>query len=143
MNLIERVTATQATIDDFLFKPFEWGTADCGQLAGSHLERLNIAAPKPRNYSTELGAKRALSDLGATSMEDLCDALGLERIAPAAAVVGDLLGFPGGTEEDQWTALGVHTGGDKLIGFADSGNGDGVRCEWGPVSIATVAWRVG
>lgn len=145
MNLIERVKATQETIDTFVGLPFEWGVGDCGQLAGQHLEALGIETPLARvaGYTTEIGARRAIRKLDANSMEDVVDALGFERIAPAAALVGDLVGFPGGRDEDHaWTALGVHTGGDRIIGFADP-DGSGGACHWGPVSICTVAWRVG
>jgi len=142
-SLIDRVTHTQATIDAFLYRPFAWGSADCAHLAGSHVERFGVqtALGEVGKYATERGAKRKLRSLGVTSMEELADAAGFERIPPASALVGDLVGFPGGQEGDEWTALGVHVGGDRIMGFADP-DGAGARCEYGPVSICTVAWRV-
>jgi hypothetical protein len=141
ISIIERVNATQKTINDFLFKSFEWGACDCAHLVTAHLAELNLPTrlTEAGNYSTELGAKRAMKRLGAKSLEDFLDAMGFERIPVASAVAGDIIGLPGGTEEHQWTALGVHTG-DRILAFADSG--DGVRCEWGPISVCTVAWRV-
>lgn len=143
-SLIERVAATQATTDEYHERPFKWGEGDCARLAASHLFNLGIATQLDRagNYSTERGALRALKRLGASSMEDLADQLGFARIAPAAAIVGDIVGFPGGREDAPWTALGIHCGGDKILGFADP-DGSGARCEYGPVSVCTTAWRVG
>jgi len=144
MNLIDRVAATQTTIDTYHERPFVWGSGDCAHLAADHLAALQIETrlSEAASYSTEIGAKRALRKLGAASMEDLADALGFDRIAPASAIVGDLVGFPGGREGAEWTAIGVHVGGERIMGFADP-DGSGARCEFGPVSVCTVAWRVG
>lgn len=140
MNLLERVTATQKTIDEFLDVEFQWGKFDCANLAATHVENFGFETVrgKARKYKTELGAKRAMHLLGCSSMEDFVDAYGFERIAPAATLPGDLVGFPGGAEDDVWTALGVVIdAGERLIGFAN-----GV-CMVGPTNVATVAWRVG
>lgn len=143
MNLVERSDGTQITIDNFAHQPFEWGKFDCGQLVGAHLEGLGISTPlvAAGNYKTERGAKLAIARVGAKSMEDIIDALGFERIAPASAITGDVVGFPGGTEEKPWTALGVHVGGDRVMGFADV-LGEGATCEFGPIDVCSVAWRV-
>lgn len=139
MNLLDRVEGTQKTINQFFDKPFEWGTADCAILAATHLENFGYETVmrNARGYSTAIGAKRALHDLGAQSMEDLVDSYGFERIPPAAALPGDIVGFPGGEEDNEWTALGVVTDpGLTLIGFANG------RCMKGPTHVCTVAWRV-
>lgn len=145
MNLIARVENTQNTIDTWLDREFIWGTADCGQMVGGHLEAMGITTPLATagSYKTEIGAKRVMSRLGASSMEDFLDRLGFERIPPATAIVGDIVGFPGGRDEDhQWTALGVHTGSDKILGFA-AADGEAAIVRVGPVSVATMAWRIG
>ena len=138
MNLIERVTHTQTTIDKFHGATFKWGEADCAQLAGQHVEnfgRTTRLSECPK-YVSEKGAKRALSRLGVKTMEDLADAMNFERIAPASAIVGDIVGLPGGTEEEPWTALGIHCGGERILAFANG------TCEYGPVSVCSVAWRL-
>jgi hypothetical protein len=144
MNLIARVDATQKTIDHWLDAEFEWGSSDCGQMVGSHLEMLGFKTPlsDAGNYTTELGAKRVMRKLGASSMEDFLDKLGFERIAPASAITGDVVGFPGGSEGKEWTALGVHVGTDKIVGFAAAPDEVAI-VRAGPVSVCTVAWRVG
>jgi hypothetical protein len=142
-NLIERVETTQKTIDHWLGQEFEWGVADCGQMVGWHLEQTGMTTPlkDARAYTTDIGAKRAMRALGADSMEDFIDRLGFERIAPAMAIVGDIVGLPGGTDDDQWTALAIHTGQDKILAFA-AAEGDVARVHSGSASVATIAWRV-
>lgn len=142
-NLIERVDNTQKTIDYWQSQTFEWGTADCGQMVGWHLEQAGISTPlkDARAYTTEIGAKRAMKALGANSMEDFIDRLGFERIAPASAIVGDVIGLPGGTPDEEWTALGVHLGTDRILAFA-AAEGDVARVHSGSASVATIAWRV-
>ena len=144
MELIARVIGTQKTSDKWLDQDFKWGTADCGQMVGDHLDSLGFTSPlsKAKPYKTELGARRVMKKLGASSMEDFLDQLGFDRIAPAAALPGDIVGFPGGTDDHEWTALGIHVGGDKIAGFA-AADGENAIVRIGPVSVCTVAWRVG
>ncbi len=144
MTLIARVEATQNTIDKWLDKTFEWGSADCGQMVASHLQEFGLTTPLEAagRYSTELGAQRAVRKTGAKTMEDIVDQMGFTRISPASAIVGDIVGFPGGRDEDHvWTALGVHTGSDKIIGFA-AAPGEEAVVRAGPVSVCTVAWSM-
>ncbi|MBB4859471.1 hypothetical protein HNO88_002800 [Novosphingobium chloroacetimidivorans] len=139
MKLLERVQNTQKTIDEFYGQPFSWGSADCAILAARHLENMGFETvrEKARNYTTEIGARRAMTALGCASMEDFVDQYGFARIPPASALPGDLVGFPGGEDERPWTALGVMVdSGEHLIGFA---NGEVMR---GPSHVCTVAWRV-
>lgn len=139
MTLLDRVENTQKTIDEFFGQPFEWGKADCAILAGRHLESMGFETllSKARHYSTEIGARRAMTALGCRSMEDFVDAYGFERIPPAMALPGDVVGFPGGDDDRPWTALGIAIdAGEHLIGFA---NGEVMR---GPAQVCTVAWRV-
>lgn len=139
MTLLERVERTQRTIDEFFGQPFRWGRADCGILAGRHLENMGFTTrlSEARRYTTEIGARRAMTALGCSSMEDFIDAYGFERIPPAMALPGDIVGFPGWSDERPWTALGVMVdAGEHLIGFA---NGEIMR---GPSHVCTVAWRV-
>jgi len=139
MTLLDRVTRTQRTIDEFYSQPFKWGVRDCGILAARHLENMGFATrlSEARHYSTELGARRAMKALGCTSMEDFIDAYNFERIPPASALPGDIVAFPGGDDNAPWSALGVMIdSGEHLIGFA---NGAVMR---GPSHVCTTAWRI-
>ena len=142
MNLLTRAEKTQATIDAYFQKPFEWGTCDCAHLATDHLAQFGYATrlKEAGNYRTEFCAIRALKRLGYHDLADIGDAMGLERIPPAMALAGDVVGLPGGTDEHSWTAIGIALGGGRVLAFADIGNGP--RAEWGPISACTIAWRV-
>jgi hypothetical protein len=88
-SLIERVAVTQATRDAFA-RPFEWGIADCLTMAHAHLSAFGYMLPTIPRYRTAQGARSALKRQSALSLADLLDR-NLVRIAPAAALVGDLI----------------------------------------------------
>lgn len=138
MNLFVRAEATQKTIDQFYDQPFEWGVADCAILACRHLDNLGIANPldKVIGYTDEKGARKALVKLGVKGMEELADKQGFERIAPAAAILGDLVAIPGGEEGNEWLGLGVALANGRILAFAND------KAMIGPVEVATIAWRV-
>lgn len=119
-EMIRRVAAAQSTKDQWVGRVFRWGRSDCARLAASHLraagfERAAAALfATAGSYSTALGARRALRKAGFASLTDALDALGLERIAPASARVGDLVQ---GAAGDDLPALGVALGNGALVGF--------------------------
>jgi hypothetical protein len=95
-------------------------------MAAHLLHQYGVAVPvmKGLKYSTEAGAARALKRTGFADLIDAVDALGLERIAPAAARTGDLIGMPC---DGPWgCALTVAVGNGRVFGFLD-GNSLPVR----------------
>ena len=88
--------AAQACIDRFVGKPYEPGKRDCAILAAHLLHQYGVAVPvmKGLRYSTEAGAIKSLKRTGCRDIMQAVDKLGLQRIAPAAAMVGDLVGLP-------------------------------------------------
>lgn len=89
---------------------------------------------KGLKYSTETGAVRALKRTGFADLIEAVDALGLERIAPAAAKTGDLVGMPC---EGPWgCALTVAVGNGRVFGFLDG------MAQVQIPSAFTAAWRV-
>lgn len=109
--------AAQACIDRFSGKAYEPGKRDCAILAAHLLHQYGIKVPamKGRTYRTEAGAVRALRRTGFATLIEAVDALGLQRIAPAAAKTGDLVGMPC---EGPWgCALAVAVGNGRLLGF--------------------------
>ncbi|MBM3927857.1 MAG: hypothetical protein FJ335_05275, partial [Sphingomonadales bacterium] len=95
--MVRRAAAAQATLDTWSKRPFKLGTSDCIRMTADHLRRLGRAVklPSSGSYRTVNGAVKALGARGFASLEDAIDSLGLERIAPAAAVVGDIVMLPG------------------------------------------------
>lgn len=94
--MLKRARAVQACMDRFAFKTVSPGVRDCGKLASHVLHMMGRPAGLlngTRSKSWD-GALRYMSAKGFTSLVDMVDALGLERIAPAAALPGDLIAMP-------------------------------------------------
>lgn len=98
-DLVSRVGAAQATLDQWRGKPFKLGRADCARVAASHLRRSGrkVKLPASGSYGTVRSAMKKLAELGYADMLDALDKLGLERIPPAAALPGDLIAIPTGS----------------------------------------------
>jgi hypothetical protein len=135
--MVQRTAAAQATFDRFHGRAFAWGQADCARMVAFHLRKLGLTprlAPAG-SYRTALSARRALTRAGHDSLAAALDALGLERIAPAAALVGDVLALPG---EDALGALVVALGNGRVLGWHPDAAGAEVLQ---PLAF-DAAWRV-
>lgn len=134
--LERRAAAAQATLDRFKDVPFEFGRRDCAQLVKFHLRRLGhqVRVAKAGSYSSLLGARRALRRLGHADLLELMDAR-FARIAPAAALVGDVIALPG---TDGLGALTVYVGNGRVLGFHEEVVGATVL----QPSDYVAAWRV-
>ncbi|MDB5458158.1 MAG: hypothetical protein JWP92_3743 [Caulobacter sp.] len=138
MSLQARQLALSATVEHFMARPFAFGKTDCVRMAAFHLRKMGHrpSLVKAGSYSSLIGAMRALRRTGFASLPDALDAMGLPRIAPAAALVGDLLALPG---EDALHALQVVAGNGRVFGFhADSET----ACFLQPTLSVAMAWRV-
>jgi hypothetical protein len=128
--------AAQACLDRFGGKTYEPGKRDCAILAAHLLHQYGVSVPvmKGMRYSTEAGAIKALKRTGCRDIIAVVDALGLQRIAPAAARTGDLVGLPC---DGPWgCALTVAVGNGRLLGFFE-----GVCHVFQPQTYVA-AWRV-
>lgn len=135
--LIRRRDAAQATLDAWSKRPMKIGTADCVRMAASHLRRLGykVKLPPAGSYRTVNSALKALKGAGHESIEAALDAMGLERITPAAAIVGDLILLPAAHELG---ALTVVMGNGRVAGWHED-YADGVVVMQPIETIA--AWR--
>jgi hypothetical protein len=120
--MTRRVAAAQATLDHFEGKPFAWGSCDCSRIIAWHLRKLGHKPGVARfgNYRTALGARAALTRGGFASLADVIDAIGLPRIAPAAALVGDIVQ---GESGDPFGAMGIYLGNGAMLGFHEDAPG--------------------
>lgn len=93
--MLRRQEATQATVDAYQRQPLELGKRDCARMTASHLKRLGhaVSLAKAGGYSTPIGAARALRKIGCRDLGEALDQLGLVRIPPARAVMGDVFGL--------------------------------------------------
>lgn len=92
----KRARAVQSCMDRFAFKMVEPGVRDCGKLAAHALHGMGRKAKLLNGWKGKswASALRYLEAQGFASLVDLVNAMGLERIAPAAALPGDLIGLP-------------------------------------------------
>jgi hypothetical protein len=115
-HMDRRVRLTNATVRQFQGREFRWGACDCARIAAWHLRqfghRPQIA--KAGSYKSALGAGAALKRAGFATLADGIDAVGLPRIMPAEAWVGDLVM---GESGDAFGALGIYLGNGAMLGF--------------------------
>lgn len=117
IEMIRRQQAAQATVDRFLDQPYELGKNDCVRLAAFALRKMGRRPQlgKAGSYSSTIGAVRALKRAGFATLAEAMDALGLDRIAPAAALPGDILLVPAEGPFDG--ALHVAVGNRRTISY--------------------------
>lgn len=137
-----RQAAAQATVARFDGRALAWGRDDCARMAAFHIKRLGhkVSLAKAGSYHSAAGAVRAIRRAGHASLASAVDAHGLPRIAPARAMMGDLIGLradgaPDDASEGGWVALMVCLGNGRALGFLEG------RCGViQPLEIA-IAWR--
>ncbi|HWU03178.1 MAG TPA: hypothetical protein VN222_10600 [Novosphingobium sp.] len=121
--LIQRARAAEATLEEWRARPWRMGEADCVRMTASHLRRLGyrIRLPAARSYRTAKTALAALARAGHASIPAALDALGLERITPAAALAGDIIQMPadpeGAAGADQLATLTIAMGNGRVMGW--------------------------
>lgn len=139
--LKRRVEIAQEALDTFAGQPFAWGTNDCARLAALVLRR---AGYKPKlsqfgDYRSDRAARKALKARGMTSVLDWIDSVGVMRIAPAAALPGDLIAFPG---VGGWDGLAVALGNGRVLAFSSEVEANGCAVIAARLELATAAWSV-
>ncbi len=139
-DLLKRVAAVEAARARFQDALFAWGLADCVQMAAFHLAALDKPALDLKPYTSRFGALRRLREAGFSSLVEAVEARAAP-IAPAAALVGDLVGFEGpGDGPLDYCALALCAG-PHAFGFAAPDASAG-RFTALPMHGAILAWRV-
>lgn len=117
--MLKRAAAAQACVDRFSGKPYHPATRHCGKLAAHALYKMGRSAKllNASRHTTEAGAIKYLKRTGFASLADLMDAMGLERIAPAAALPGDIIGLPSG--DAFGCSLAVALGDGLVLGLVE------------------------
>lgn len=139
-ELVLRRDAAQRTLDTWATRPQKLGTADCVRMAASHLRLLGwkVKLPPAGSYRTINSATKALAKAGHASIADALDAMGLERITPAAAIVGDIIQMPAVHELG---ALVIVMGNGRVAGWYDDDEHHKGAVAMQPLMM-TAAWRV-
>lgn len=133
-DILNRVVATDKTVAKYSRATFKWGQRDCARMVAAHLRHMghNPGLAKARSYSNELGALRALKELGFDSLEAALDAR-FERIAPSAALPGDIISMD---SDGQLSALAVRLSNNAVLHSLQGGFAVSV-----PLAFKA-AWRV-
>lgn len=134
MNLLERMQATQKTVDAFKGKRFTDGRFDCVQLVKVQARNMGRRIKVPP-YSSPKGAAAAMRKMGFASLSGAMDHL-FTRIDPREVLLGDIVEMPG---QNGFSSLSIAVGGGRAIGFhEDLETADIIH----PVMISG-AWRIG
>jgi hypothetical protein len=136
--LVRRRDAAERTLRTWETRPQKLGSADCVRMTAAHLRLLGykVKLPPAGSYRTVNSAMKALEKAGHDSISAALDALGLERIAPAATIVGDIILMPA---EHELGALVIVMGNGRVAGWHDD-HAEGVVVMQPLQMIA--AWRV-
>ncbi len=136
-EMLQRRDAAQATLDQFKDRPFKFGQRDCARMTAAHLRRLGyqVKLPAAGSYASARSALKMLRSRGFATIADALDAMGLERITPAAALVGDIVQGDAG---DPIGALGIVLGNGRLVGYHEHAAGAVVLQQ----RELAAAWRV-
>ncbi len=114
-DLIRRQAATQATMNRYAKKKFDWRKrATCIHMVQFHLRQMGHTPPAVPDIRSLLGAARALKERGCTNVGEMIDTL-LPSIPPAAMLLGDVAML---RDESGIGALVVNVGG-KVMGWHD------------------------
>jgi hypothetical protein len=115
--LVLRRNAAQDALDHWRPRKWRMGENDCLRMFARHARKLGhrFKIPPARSYRTVKGAMQKLEELGHADLPAAIDALGFERIPPAAAIVGDLVQLPG--TDDRLPALTIALGNGRVVGW--------------------------
>lgn len=115
--MIRRAAAVDACMARFAWKPFEPGKRDAIKLAAHALHKMGRKVPllSQARYRNAEGALAYIHKAGFQNLVDLVDACGLERIAPAAARPGDIVGLV--ADEAFGCSLTVAVDNGRVLGF--------------------------
>ncbi len=136
--LIRKRDAAQAALDHWSTVDFKLGSGDCAQMVARHLRALgkSIKLPPRGSYRSVPGALRAMRKLGFASLADWIDSAGVERIAPARVVAGDVLQLPA---EHPLGGLAIALGNGAAVAWMEGIEGGAIPIR--PLLFVN-AWRV-
>lgn len=145
MNIALRGSATQAVVDHFRARPFDWAGASCIHLAQAQALALGHAVPPVPKFRTAAGALRALKKQGAESTAALLDQWFERHPAPAFARMGDLVLLAAeddaGEREERLAAIGIADGLGNIFSWHAANPAGLSQIKWAHAAIVA-AWRL-
>lgn len=135
-DLVRRMKAVEATERHFAGRRWKPGSVDCVQMGAFHARRFGWKLPRIAPYRSIAQGRARLAGLGCKTLAELLDRIGMERIAPAYALIGDLIVIPG---DDEMGALQIALGNGAMKGFREDHDGlVAIR----DVQLIIGAWRI-
>ncbi|MCW3837799.1 DUF6950 family protein [Sphingomonas canadensis] len=140
LPLFERRDRTLVTCNRFLGAELDYHFADCGKMMVFHLQQMGHggAVGHAGQWRSKLGLAKFLRRNGGSGAAVL-DARGLRRIAPADAILGDLIEVPG---EPPFGAFGVMLNNGAALMWSEH-PAAGERCAIVRANVRLAAWRLG
>jgi hypothetical protein len=137
-DLVSRQAAVTATMAKFAKVQWGWErNATCAHMARFHLERCGRRTEALPRMRSALTARRVLNQRGWADVAGWIDSMGLERIAPAMMLPGDIASLP---TEDGLGSIVIACGHHKVIGWRE--DQPGLVVVDVPLSALEKAWRV-
>jgi hypothetical protein len=134
--ILKRREVTQATLDHFASKPFDWRSgATCVHLVRKQLVGMGHRPPPMKAFRSALTAKKALQSKGWADLAEMMGSL-LTSVAPARAIIGDIVEMP--SDDDTFGALAVVMGNGRIMGYL--GETDLLTIAQ-PLVVPLAAWR--
>lgn len=139
-TMLKRQAATQACMDRFAGRAVDWANRHCGKLAAHAMHKMGRKAGllTACRATTPSGAVKYIRQAGFKDLVDLMDATGLERIPPAAALPGDIIGLASEPGDGFGCSLTVALDNGRVLGCNP---GTGVIEPMIP-HLFVAAWRV-
>ena len=103
------------TRDRFVGREIDYFENDCGKMVIDHLRRMEWDIPRGGDWRSKLGLARFLKRNGGSGAAVL-DKWGLSRIAPARAILGDIIEMPG---EPPFGAFGLCLGNGAVLAWSE------------------------
>lgn len=120
MELEQRRAATQATLDEWRGKAFDWNScveATCVHMLDAHLRNMGHEPPTIPKFSTATGALKALRSAGWDNLESMLDDL-LDRLPSVSFMqLGDVVLAEG---EGPFDAIFICAGPMKVFGWHET-----------------------
>jgi hypothetical protein len=141
MNLDERARRTQAVIDRYRDKPFDWAGANCIRLARAQAVALGHDVPPVPLFRSPLGAKKALGKQKAASVTELLDKWFVRLPGAAFMLVGDLCTLAGEPDGEGLDAVCISDGRGNLFGWHPD-KPDGLAVIKQAMANVAMSWRL-
>lgn len=136
MKMHQRRDVTQATMDHFTPKPFDWcKAATCVHMVRRHVAAMGHSVPPMPRFRSALSAKAALTERGWSNLAEMMDAT-LPRIMPAQVIMGDVVELQ--SESDVFGALCIALGDGRVMGYSEGQEAFSVMQ---PFTSPIAAWR--